>query len=412
MHAMTSRLRLALVAFAVLGLGASLYGVYVHYRLLTDPTYTSLCDISATVSCQQVFQSEYGSVLGVPVAVGGAIWSALVLALAGWGMRQPRSETAARVAGYVFVLATVGLAAVFYFAYASFFVLKYACPVCMTMYASVIGIFLVSARSAAPLGSLPSRLGHDLSAIGRSPAAATLAAVWVVGSIALILWFPREQVVAAAGATPESQFLQPAGLPTETLTPEQLSEWETWLAAQPRVEEARPTGDAKVVVMKFNDYQCPACRQSWVLYQAILDKYEEMYPGVFRYETRDFPLESECGAGGIHGGACEAAAAVRLAREKNRHKELEAALYTRQTASMSRNDVKATLEEVAEIDGGTFDSQYPKLLEAIRADAQLGQKLGVTGTPTFFLNGIRLPSVRPAAFDAAIAWALRQAGVA
>jgi protein-disulfide isomerase len=42
---------------------------------------------------------------------------------------------------------------------------------------------------------------------------------------------------------------------------------------------------------------------------------------------------------------------------------------------------------------------------------QLGQKLNVTGTPTFFLNGIRLGGFRPAAFDAVIAYELRKAGV-
>src|SRR5688500_18272274 len=186
MHAMTNRVRHALLALAALGLLASVAALYVHYRLLTDPTYSSFCDISETVSCQQVFQSQYGTVLGLPVAAGGAIWSGLVLLLAGWGMRRPKSEHAARVGSYVFLLATVGLAAVFYFAYASFFVLRQACPLCMAMYASVIGIFVVSARAAGPLAALPSRLGQDVSAIGQSPAAVTLAAIWLVASVGLI----------------------------------------------------------------------------------------------------------------------------------------------------------------------------------------------------------------------------------
>jgi uncharacterized membrane protein len=42
-------------------------------------------------------------------------------------------------AQYVFLLSTIGLAAVFYFAYASFFVLRQAYPLCITMYVSVLG---------------------------------------------------------------------------------------------------------------------------------------------------------------------------------------------------------------------------------------------------------------------------------
>ena len=51
------------------------------------------------------------------------------------------------------------------------------------------------------------------------------------------------------------------------------------------------------------------------------------------------------------------------------------------------------------------------MLPAVRADAELGKKLGVEGTPTFFINGIKVPSLRPAYLDAAIAYALRKAGV-
>src|SRR5687768_4758515 len=104
---MSPRKRLLLIAFSLLGLGASVAALYVHYRLLTEPGYSSFCDVSATVSCQQVFQSEYGTVFGLPVAAGGAIWSALVLLLSFWAMQPPNAERSSRVAGYVFVLSTL-----------------------------------------------------------------------------------------------------------------------------------------------------------------------------------------------------------------------------------------------------------------------------------------------------------------
>ena len=405
---MTSRVRYSLIILAAIGLAASVASLYVHYRLLTDPTYASFCDISESVSCQQVFQSEYGTVFGLPVAIGGAVWSGLVLLLSAWGMRQPRSESASRVAGYIFLLSIAGLAAVFYFAYASFFVLRQACPLCMTMYASVIGIFLVSASAAGKLSALPSRFGQDLAGVGQNTTAATLAGIWVVASLALVLTFPREQAVSAAEAAPD----EPAA-PMETLTPEQQAEWHQWFDAQKPVAEAMPADPAvKVLVMKFNDYQCPACRATWSLYRDIIAKYEAAYPEVFKYETRDFPLEAECGAGGGHGAACEAAAAVRMARDKGRHKELEATLYARQSPGMTGDEVKEALQEVAQISPSEFDARYQETLQAVRADAQLGQRLGVQGTPTFFVNGVLVPTVRPAYFAESIEYALRKAGVA
>lgn len=402
---MTSRSRYALIVFAALGLVASCAALYVHYRLITDPSYSSFCDVNETVSCQQVFKSQYGTIAGIPVAAGGAIWSALVLMLSAWGMREPKTETASRAAGYTFILSTIGLAAIFYLAYASFFVLHHVCPLCMTMYVSVIGIFFVSAGAAGPLGSLASGLGADFSSVVRSPAAVALIAVWVAASAGLVLLFPHEQTVSEATAA-----TAPA-VPVETLAPEQLVELHAWLDRQPRIPEAMPTQDAKVLLIKFNDYQCPTCRQTWMLYKDIIAKYEKEYPRVFRFETHDFPLEPECGAGGVHTAACEEAVAVRLAREKNLDKQLEATLFERQSFSLTRDDVKAALKEVTHIDSSEYDAKYAKVLEDVKADSQLGQKLGVTGTPTFFLNGIKLGLLRPAAFDAMIAYELKKAGV-
>jgi uncharacterized membrane protein/protein-disulfide isomerase len=403
---MSSRARYALIVLSALGLVASCAALYVHYRLITDPSYSSFCDVSETVSCQQVFRSQYGTIAGIPVAAGGAIWSALVLMLSWWGMRTPKSDAASRAAGYTFLLSTIGLAAVFYLAYASFFVLHHVCPLCLTMYVSVVGVFFVSAGTAGPLGALMSGVGKDVGGLRSSPTAIALTLIWLVASTALVLTFPHEQPVSAA-----AQESSTPAAPIETLTPEQLVELHAWLDRQPRVPEAMPTRDAKVLLMKFNDYQCPSCRQTYVLYKDIIAKYEKAHPGVFRYETRDFPLESECGAGGSHPVACEAAVAVRLAREKHLDKQLEATLFERQSFSMTRDEVKAALKEVTNIPGSEYDARYAKVLEDVRSDSQLGQKLGVSGTPTFFLNGIKLGALRPAAFDAVIAYELKKAGV-
>jgi uncharacterized membrane protein len=50
--------RIALVC-ALVGLGVSGAAAYTHYHMLRDPTYHSFCDVSATVSCTQVYQSRH-----------------------------------------------------------------------------------------------------------------------------------------------------------------------------------------------------------------------------------------------------------------------------------------------------------------------------------------------------------------
>ena len=394
--------RPALITLALLALAASVSALYVHYRIVTTPGYSSFCDVNATVSCQQVLQSSYARIAGIPVASGAAIWSALVLLLSVFGLRDRLSPTASRVAAYIFVLATIGLAAVFYYAYTSFFVLREACPLCLTIDASVIGIFLISAAAAGSVAALPASLGSDLGAVLKNSTSATMAIVWVVASLALLFTFPRELAATAQAPAPE------VSVPAETLTTEQIAEWDRWLDAQPRVSEVQPSGNVKVLVVKFNDWECPACRALWLEYRGIVAKYEKQYPGVFKFEYRDFPLESECGFGGAHQFACEAAAAVRMARAKGKGDQLGEYFYQHQE-ELSRDEIKRALQDVAGITD--FDQQYAKVLPAVREDATLGNKLGVNGTPTFFINGIKVPSLRPAYFDAAIAYSLRKAGV-
>jgi uncharacterized membrane protein len=402
---MSGKYRIGLVLFSLLGLGASIAALYVHYRLMVDPGYSSFCDVNATVSCEQVLESAYGRVFGVPVAAGGAIWSGLVLLLSWYGMRQPDTETARRSAGYVFVLATTGLAAVFYFAYTSFFVLRQACPICLTMYASVVAIFMVSAAAAGSLRDLPGRVASDIAGLRTSPTAATLAAAWLVASLGLIVFFPQQQTVSAQAAEQE---VQP---PTETLDANQLAEWHQWLDRQMPVTDPSvlPAGPVKVLIVKFNDFQCPACRQAYYAYRGIFAKYEKQYPAAFKFENRDYPLESECGMGGAHQFACEAAVAVRLAGEKGKGSELEEWLFNSQD-QFSRDHVKRGLQEVAGVSPDEYDRRYSQVATVIRAEAALGAKLGVNSTPTFFINGVRVPGLRPAYFDAAIAYLLQKAG--
>ena len=162
---MTRRTGLSLLLLALLALGASSAAAVIHYHLLLDRTYHSACDINATWSCSQVYESQYGAFRGVPVAVGGVVWAASVtlLVVAGLALGRRAAEFAARVPGYVFALAVPGLSVVLYLAYASLFVLKTYCIFCLITYVAVAGIFLVSGAAAdGSMTDLPRNARRDL----------------------------------------------------------------------------------------------------------------------------------------------------------------------------------------------------------------------------------------------------------
>ncbi len=419
---MSSRQRTLVLVFTLLGLAATGASTYVHYQLIANPGYTSFCDISATVNCESVYQSAYGTVGGVPMALVGLLWFSLVLLLT-WFDRPvvpvPSGKRGAAVAptpatetsSYLFVLSTAALAVVLYMAYASFFVLKTLCVLCALAYVAVIGVFLVSgAASQSAIASIPARLVGDVRRLLKSPVALTIACLYVVGAASAVAFFPRHGVEApdSTAAAAAASAAAPDALPA--VQDAQLVEFEKWLAAQPRVPVMVPDDGAAVVIVKFNDYQCPPCRQTYMEYKPIIERYQAQYPGKVKYISKDFPLEAECNTGGVHVAGCEAAAAVRMARSRNRADAMEAWLFEKQP-SMSPDLVRQGVREVAGVTD--FDAQYPKVLEQVRGDVAQGRQLGVGRTPTFFINGVKIEGgLRPQFFDAAIASELKRSTAA
>ncbi len=387
---MTRTTRRLLLAFSVLGLAASGTSSVVHYRLLTQPGYASFCDVNGTVSCTEAYLSRFGSFWGVPVALGGVLFFAVVLALVAAG---GRTSVASRdnVPGYVFTLSTLGLAVVLYLAWASYFVLKAFCILCAITYVAVIALFIVSGGATKfPMTTLPRRAARDLRAVLASPLALLIAAIVVGGGATLLAVFPREAVVAQA----------PAPVDFPPLTDAERAQFAAWWDAQEKVDVPL-TSNAKVLIVKFNDFQCPPCRQSHAEYRGILAKYEAS--GDVQFVLKHFPLDPECNAavpGGQHLAACEAAAAVVMARPKGTVAKLEDWLFANQ-AALNPAAVRQGAREVGGITD--FDAQYQRALQEVKADAGLGAMLGVQSTPTFIINGHRIRGMmQPRAFDAAI----------
>ena len=393
--------RRLIVIFALAGLVSSGMSTYVHYRLVQDPDYLSFCDISATVSCTQVYLSRFGSVQGVPVALGGFVWFGLVLLLGAFGGRGA-PEFRENLSAYVLVMSTLALASVFYLAYASFFVLKTLCVLCATVYVAVAGIFLVSSTSTSlPMATLPRRAWGDVRRLVAAPAALMVSVLFVVASASAVALFPRESPVGGVVAN---------GSQTPPLTADARSEFERWWEAQPRVEVPVSEEGVMVLVVKFNDYQCPACAQTYRNYQRIFSKYRTSHPGAVKRVLKDYPLDPECNENaqrGPHDAACAAAVAVRLARRNGQAERMEEWLFSNQQ-SLSPARVRAAARDVGGVED--FEAQYERTLEQVKADIALGRMLGVTGTPTFFVNGVVIERGLAAAyFDAAIAYELERA---
>lgn len=395
---MSSRTRGLILAFAVVGFGLSAASSYVHYKLLTDPGYVSPCDVNTTFSCSQVYLSRFGSVAGVPVAIGGLIWFGLAGLLAGFGRADGKPSVAA---GYLLALSVIGVGVSLYLAYASFFVLRTGCLLCMGTYVCVASIFLLSLFSnGESVMHLPSRLLADVrSAIGR-PSVAVAAILFLAGTASLVAFFPREGAMAQQAAS--------AAPPTADVREAFAAAW----VKQPRVDLGIAADGAKVIVVKFNDFQCGACAQSEMIYKPVLQKFAATNPGVVKYVVKDWPWDTDCNfnAGRTipgHEAACDSAAAARMARDRGKYDEMAAWLYGNQ--GVRPEVVRAAAQKILGITD--FEREYAAKLSGIRSDVADGGVLNINGTPTYFINGVRLPgTIRPEYFEMAIDIELKKAG--
>jgi protein-disulfide isomerase len=268
---------------------------------------------------------------------------------------------------------------------------------------AVIAIFLLSsAATSVPMTTLPGRAAGDLRAVVGSPLALLFTALFVVGAVSLFAAFPSEPPAVAAFQAPST---------FEPLTADQERQLAEWFDVQPKVDMPIPAEGAKVLVVKFNDFQCPPCKQTAQLYSGILAKWEAT--GQVRFVLKHFPLEPECNAAvtsTVHPAACEAAAAWNMARERNDGSAalFEEWLFANQGPPVLTSDqVKEGARKVAGITD--FDARYPQELVAVRNDAGMGDLLKVGSTPTFFINGHKIGGVEPRVFDALIALELKRA---
>ena len=170
--------------------------------------------------------------------------------------------------------------------------------------------------------------------------------------------------------------------PLPAVSAEERAKLAEWWNLQPKVEMPISADGAKVVVVKFNDYQCPACRMTYEAYKPVFAKHAAS--GQVKYIVKHYALEPECNPGvptGNHFASCEAAAAVEMARAKGTSAKLEDWIFAHIGPPMLTPD---QVKEAARTVGGItdFDAQFPRYVEQLKIDGGLGKLLNVNSTPT------------------------------
>lgn len=164
--------------------------------------------------------------------------------------------------------------------------------------------------------------------------------------------------------------------------------------------------DAPVVMIEYSDFQCPYCGKfARETEPELIEKYVEA--GTLRIEWRDFPYFGQ--------ESVNAALAARAAQEQGKFWEYHGVLYDNQKSMNSgafsdENLSKFAREVGLDVEKFEADAKSGKYEAAVNKDFQEGQSKGVTGTPTFFINGEALVGAQPAeVFEKAIEKAAKEA---
>lgn len=148
----------------------------------------------------------------------------------------------------------------------------------------------------------------------------------------------------------------------------------------------RGSADARVTVVEFSDFECPFCKRASGTMASLLEK----YPGKIKLVYRDFPLES------IHPLARGAAEAARCARDGGKFWEYHDVLFA-QSPKLAPEDLKRYAVQVG-LDAQKFDACVDGHAHSagVQSDMDEGQRLGITATPVFFINGRAVKGAQPA----------------
>jgi len=164
--------------------------------------------------------------------------------------------------------------------------------------------------------------------------------------------------------------------------------WAIWAGTAakpyyPEINSPRPvqgSGDAKIVLEEFSDFQCPSCKAA----QGLLKEILATFGSKIKFSYRHYPLVS------IHTQAFRAALAAECANDQGSFWPYHDKLFEVQPA-FSADELVSYAKDL-----GLKSDDFKACLDSraknqiIRDDMKEGDSRGITGTPTFFLNGERV----------------------
>jgi protein-disulfide isomerase/uncharacterized membrane protein len=385
----------AYIVLVALGLGLSGYLLLRHYTLATTsgPVGPSTCSVLLKHDCDGALQSAMSRQFGLPLAGWGVVYygTLAALLLVGWFLGDAIRSEAALAA---LVLSTFGAAlSVVLFLTMTMGKAPF-CPLCAATH--VINLLLLPTckrLTGKPVPQLLRALGAGIaSVLGGNTVSSAAGRIKILGMLAVTL---------IAAVIYQWLFIQEKLHPPAEFD---VNRAVAMFALSARVEI--PIGDddsrlgpadAWVQVVVFTDFQCQGCRRLAAELGPMVEAYHPRVQVVFKH----FPVSKTCNPAlknDPHPRACEAAWAAEASRRQKKFWAYHDALFA------TNLETDQTIAEVAGrvgLDLTQFETDRwgDKARAKVKADVELGMRLGLDETPAIFVNGRRAPDVRMQALN-------------
>ena len=365
---------------SALGLLASLYAVNHHIDVKMTGSSDAICNINDQFNCDDVARSPYSEILGTPVAVYGAGYFFGLLILLGVGIGKPeyRRDTTLTY-GFSSI---VGVLVCLVFGGISFFVIQRFCPSCMAIYAICFLQLVVTFFFRQQLPEKP----WGIKSIGNGSTYLLLALAISIGAYQFLQPTPHDfqRDLPQSGM---KKFHQQSNQENQTILDYQEASFRIDRSPYAGYGEDYRKGDdsAKVTIVEFADFQCPACRRA----SGQLKQLQQEYGNTISIVFKNFPIDKDCNPNvsrEVHQHACSAAILARCAGRYGKFWEMHDRIFANQS-NLSQEKLAELGKEV-----GLSDDQMAEcntsvdILNKIKEDIKQGQDAGVSGTPTLFMN--------------------------
>ena len=352
------------VLLAIIGLADSIYLSISHYRVYTDIGYKSFCALTRAINCDTVSQSPYSIFLDLPVPLWGGIgYAFLLVCLLGAGSRDAAKS---RLWALIFWISLAFSAYSVVLALISTYLIGSYCIMCIALYAVNLALlfysWIIRRRFSAPgiIADTREDIRYLRQKAGASVAVAVVFSITIIGAwISLPAYWefqpPQLSDHIAQGMTP-------SGHP--------------WIGATRPVLE----------IVEYADYQCFQCRKMhFFLRQLVADN-----PDNIRIVHRNYPMDHRFNPivkEPFHNGSGKMALLANYAAKQGKFWQMNDVLY-RMAGSKKNIHVDAVAAEL-DLDrralAGALKSR--RLRYQLQKDIFSGNKLGISGTPAYVIDG-------------------------